>query len=159
QLIVRLLKLRDTACLSWFRLNDVTSDVRRLNLRRQLENMGSPLYLASSAGLNEIVRVFLDEGADVNEEGQYHGNALHAASHNGHVEVVKQLLAAKANPNAMVLDCGTALHEASYRGHVEVVEQLLATGENGAEVNAQGGEYGNALQAASASYGDNEKVV
>jgi hypothetical protein len=32
---------------------------------------------------------------------------------------------------------------------VEVVEQLLAAGEKGAEVNSQGGFYGNALQAAS----------
>ena len=43
-------------------------------------------------------------------------------------------------------DCGTILHAASIGGHFVIVQMLL---EKGADVNAQGGYYGNALQAAS----------
>ena len=44
------------------------------------------------------------------------------------------------------IDMGTILNAASAGGHDKVVQMLL---EKGAEVNAQGGAYGNALQAAS----------
>ena len=43
---------------------------------------------------------------------------------------------------------------ASFRGHEKVVQILL---DKGADINAQGGRYGNALQAA--SYGGHEKEV
>jgi hypothetical protein len=48
----------------------------------------------------------------------------------------------------------TRLMVACFFGHVAVAKWSL---EEGADVNAQGGEYGNALQAASS--GDHEKVV
>ena len=48
----------------------------------------------------------------------------------------------------------TPLYLAAENGHEKVVELLLG---NGADVNAQGGDFGNALQAA--SYGGHEKVV
>ncbi|KAL9632949.1 MAG: hypothetical protein Q9164_004994 [Protoblastenia rupestris] len=44
------------------------------------------------------------------------------------------------------IDFGTTLHAASAGGHKKIVEILL---EKGADINAQGGYYGNALQAAS----------
>jgi ankyrin repeat domain-containing protein 50 len=43
---------------------------------------------------------------------------------------------------------------AAENGHEKVIELLLG---KSADINAQGGEYGNALQAA--SYGGHEKVV
>lgn len=36
----------------------------------------------------EIVRMLLDNGADVNAQGGKHGNALQAALEKGHLEVV-----------------------------------------------------------------------
>ena len=46
------------------------------------------------------------------------------------------------------------MHSASYKGNEAVVKLLL---ENGAKVNAEGGKYGNALQAA--LYRGNKAIV
>ncbi|KAF7136844.1 hypothetical protein CNMCM5793_006414 [Aspergillus hiratsukae] len=117
--------------------------------------MASPLYYASFAGLRRTIELLLEKGADVNAQGGLYGNALQAACVEGHKEVVQLLLENGAEVN--VQDggyYGNALHAACVEGHKEVAQLLL---ENGAEVNAKGGEYGNALQAASAQ-GDNEVV-
>ena len=46
------------------------------------------------------------------------------------------------------------LYAASFEGHDEIIELLLS---KGADVNAQGGKYGNALQAASSR--GHDKIV
>ena len=53
-----------------------------------------------------------------------------------------------------VRKCCLPLNKVVAGGHEKIVELLLR---NGADVNAQGGVYGTALQAA--SYGGHEKVV
>jgi ankyrin repeat protein len=73
-------------------------------------------------------------------------NALHLAAFNGHVQVVKSLLDANRKDVNIPDDTGTyALIWASLNGHKKIVQLLL---EQGANVDAQGGRYGNALQAA-----------
>jgi ankyrin repeat protein len=44
-------------------------------------------------GHEEVVRLLLDKGAEVNAQGGRYGNALQAASDRGHEEVVKMLVA------------------------------------------------------------------
>ena len=44
---------------------------------------GSPLYLASVRGHEQVVKLLLDKGAKVNVKGKYYGNALQAASQGG----------------------------------------------------------------------------
>jgi ankyrin repeat protein len=119
------------------------------------ENMATPLYYASLAGLQYTVELLTEKGADVNVQGGDDGNALQAASSHGHKEVVLLLLEKGADVNAQGGDYGNALQAASWGGHKEVVLLLL---EKGADVNAQGGFYGNALQAASQE-GYNEVVL
>jgi ankyrin repeat protein len=53
-----------------------------------------------SVGHEEVVRLLLDKGADVNVHGGACGNALHAASEGGHEAVVKMLLEKGADVNA-----------------------------------------------------------
>ncbi|KAK5805953.1 hypothetical protein VI817_000211 [Penicillium citrinum] len=72
--------------------------------------------------------------------------ALHLASFNGHEREVAFLLSLSRKDINSTDSTGTyPIISASQNGYEKVVQLLL---EEGAEVNAQGGDYGNALQAA-----------
>ncbi|KAK6342226.1 hypothetical protein TWF730_001704 [Orbilia blumenaviensis] len=121
----------------------------------------SALLRASLNGHRDIVKLLLENGADVNTSGpeiyswslinnredlilllahdnQYedHGNAILGASSNGNRDVVELLLEYGANINK---DGGKALCGAAQNGHRDVVELLL---KNGANINWY---YGKAL--------------
>ncbi|KAK1074316.1 hypothetical protein LTR74_001240 [Friedmanniomyces endolithicus] len=100
------------------------------------------LQAASRYGNEKVVQLLLDWGTDVNAQGGLHGNALQAACYNGYEKVVQ-----------LLLDWGT--DAACYNGYEKVVQLLL---DRCADVNAQGGKFGNALNAVCCgSY--NSKVV
>ncbi|KAJ7865042.1 ankyrin repeat-containing domain protein [Mycena olivaceomarginata] len=145
------------------------------------------LQAASSEGRPEDVQLLLEYGADVNAQGGHWGTALQAATYHGNTEVARVLLASGAEVNAQGGEYGTALQAAfcakdndlmrhanpgahdllrllgvdsftaasTYRPYAMDMARLLLT--NGANVNVQGGKFGNALQAAS-SEGENEVV-
>lgn len=92
------------------------------------QNIGTPLYYASLAGLQHTTQRLLENKADVNARGGYYGNALQAASRRGHTEIVQLLLDKGAYINAEGGDCGTAIRAASEYGHKEVVQRLLDHG-------------------------------
>jgi ankyrin repeat protein len=80
---------------------------------------------------------------------------IRLAALNNHSKVLKHFLDKTKEETDAKDEAGrTALYWASDMGHDKVVEMLL---ERGADINAHGGHYGNALQAASA--GGNDKVV
>jgi ankyrin repeat protein len=54
--------------------------------------MGNALQAASEGGDEQIVKLLLDQGADVNAQGGCYGNALQAASARGHEQIIKLLL-------------------------------------------------------------------
>jgi hypothetical protein len=82
-------------------------------------------------------------------------NALNLAAFNGHEQEVQFLLATQKHDIDMADDSGTnPLMWASLNGHENSVQMLL---EHGADVNAHGGRYGNALYAASSR--GHEKIV
>ncbi|KAH8704430.1 ankyrin repeat-containing domain protein [Phaeosphaeriaceae sp. PMI808] len=128
-----------------------TSDVSDIS---EDEKSGNLLYAASEEGDEELMKLLLDRGANVNAQGGHYGNALQAASEEGDEELVKLLLDRGANVNAQGGHYGNALQAASYGGHERIMKLLL---DSGANVNARGGRYGNALQAA--SYGGHERTV
>ena len=53
---------------------------------------GTTLHAASLEGHQEVVKILLDKGADVNTQGGFYGDALQAASKGGHQEVIQILL-------------------------------------------------------------------
>lgn len=149
---------------------------RGANIHIQGGRLGNALQAAAFGGHEVVVQQLLDEGVDVNTQGGHFGNALQAAAFGGHSVVVKQLVDAGADINAQGGHCGNALQaaaskghgsmeielfddggacvrdqgcpyvpEATLSGHSAVVKQLL---EKGANINAHGGHYGYALQAA-----------
>lgn len=92
----------------------------------------------------ELIRVLLDNQADVNMYDCHYGAALHAASFEGQDATVRMLIDAGADVNAKVpeRDQETALQAACIGNHKEIAEVLL---QNGADPNIQDGYHGNAL--------------
>jgi ankyrin repeat protein len=100
------------------------------------------LHIACLIGIERVVGLLLDRGANINEEIGGVENPLQVASAAGHEAVVRVLLERGANVNT---PNGTALIMASRGGHTETVRLLL---EYGAKINTKGGKYDNALHAA-----------
>ncbi|KAJ7453730.1 ankyrin repeat-containing domain protein [Mycena latifolia] len=102
-------------------------------------NGGLALQLASAQGNDNMVQFLIHLGLDVNT----FGGALMAATYEGHESTVRLLLESNADANAV-----PALFVASNEGHESVVQLLISLGAN---VNAVPEEapFGTALQAAS----------
>lgn len=110
----------------------------------------SALLRAVSAGNDKVVKLLLDQDADVKAKlSCSYASALYEASKNNHEEIVKLLLEQKPNVNKDGGYYGTALQVASGWGNERIVKLLL---EYDADVNARGGDlYASALHAASHS--------
>ncbi|KAJ4857382.1 ankyrin repeats (many copies) domain-containing protein [Trichoderma breve] len=125
------------------------------------EECGTALQAACASirwnGSEEIVRLLLERGADVNAEGGKYGTALRTVCakcpSNSQVEIIRLLLDHGANINAVTAgEYGTALQIVCafphWQGSEQVVRFLL---ERGADVNAKDGRFGTALQAVCAA--------
>ncbi|KAJ7874014.1 ankyrin repeat domain-containing protein [Mycena olivaceomarginata] len=99
---------------------------------------------AGARGTPEIIKLLLASGADPNIEGGAHGTALQASLSDPACWGIVRLLL--PHPNTRVTEGNRVLHDVSIAGEIEVVKMLL---KKGANLNAPGGEYGTALQAAS----------
>ncbi|RDK39595.1 ankyrin [Aspergillus phoenicis ATCC 13157] len=91
----------------------------------------TPLHAAARKGKEDIVKLLLDDGANVNAKGEVYGEkltALHAASKAGHLGVVQALLDKGADVNAQCEYQGTALKDALRYGKREIVQLLLDRG-------------------------------
>jgi ankyrin repeat protein len=93
----------------------------------------TPLIEAAANGHMEVVKLLIENGADVNLKGEAWYGPLHAAAAKGHLEVVKILLENGADVN--IFHHNKPLHNAAMNGHIEVARILLA---HGADINAKG---------------------
>ncbi|KAJ7274605.1 ankyrin repeat-containing domain protein [Mycena rebaudengoi] len=145
-------------------------EIVKLLVQRGLGGDLGPALEAAASGLHlEIIRFLLASGADVNAQGDY-GTALDLACCQGFTEIVQVLLDHGADCNiaggkyanalqatasyaysdgfysqwSVAEEAARKAEEASQR--TEIVQMLL---QKGAHINAKGGEYGSALQAAS----------
>ncbi|KAJ7681640.1 ankyrin repeat-containing domain protein [Mycena rosella] len=121
---------------------------------------GGPLQTAMVNGDQEMIRLFIENGADMD------GLTLHVASYFGYGAAVSLLLAQGADINVRGatdgvnlyeygVGYGTALEAASAQGHEAVVRLLV---EKGADVNVTGGSYSGSAFSAAAAHG-HEKIV
>jgi ankyrin repeat protein len=99
------------------------------------------LHIAATRGFESIVKLLLDNGAEVNGrmlQRKYGDTPLHVAVTSGHVEVTQVLLNAGADPNARAGEfiSQTPLHRAARAGFYVIVRDLL---EAGSHVNAPDG--------------------
>lgn len=133
--------------INWLRLRHYEEDMP--------DSVGTPLYYASQAGLNESVELLLDRGADFDDPGKDLTTPLvplQAASSFGYLKIVEMLIKKVANVKGGIY--GSPLIVASYRGYEMVVRTLL---DHGADVNLGGGRFGNVIR--TAIEGGNEAVV
>jgi ankyrin repeat protein len=110
-----------------------------------LSAMNVALREASSIGYEQIVKVLIHKGADVNAQGGPYDTVLQAAASKGHEGIVNLLLNAGADINARGKRYGTALLAATFEERQQVVQILLARGADTAFVHAT---YGTALRTA-----------
>ncbi|KNG52873.1 Pfs, NACHT and Ankyrin domain protein [Stemphylium lycopersici] len=78
----------------------------------------------------EIIRLLIENGANINKETGMHGTALIAASNAGNEDIVQLLLEEGADPNANGRKFANALQGATAGGHVKIVELLIKNGAN-----------------------------
>jgi ankyrin repeat protein len=64
----------------------------RYNVKKHDGYYGPELWEASGRGNEQMVKLLLDNGTDVNTQGGLYGTALRAASNGGHEQIVKLLL-------------------------------------------------------------------
>ncbi|KAJ7756596.1 ankyrin repeat-containing domain protein [Mycena metata] len=106
----------------------------------------SALQGVSPSAHEDIVRLLLEKGADVNLRAGRLGSALQVAAYWDHQTLVQLLIDHGADVNCRDRGpFGNALQAAAYDGHEAVVRLLI---DIGADVNLEGGEYGSALYAA-----------
>jgi ankyrin repeat protein len=95
----------------------------------------SALYMVSSSGRVEAVKILLKANANVDTVcGGDDFTPLQVASYEGHEEIVKLLIAAGSNVNRAHKKGYTALHLAAMNGHIEAVKQLCS---NRADLNVK----------------------
>ena len=123
---------KGNAFLNWIRLDNPDEPYLWGNLHLNLppEEIASPLYYASLAGLFETVKTLCDMGADANAIGGSSSTALIAASRNDHIEIANLLLEKGAQVN-FESTRGTVLEIALAEGSIEISRLLL---EHGAEM-------------------------
>lgn len=114
---------------------------------------------STSGNAKEIIQLLLDKGADINStygrffdgvnEGGFFNTALQVACNAGELRRVRFLLVRGADPNKHGEAEHTVLQLAAKSGWTLIMKELI---EYGADVHAQRGEYGNALQAAARAF-------
>ncbi|KAI5844018.1 ankyrin repeat-containing domain protein [Morchella snyderi] len=107
---------------------------------------GSILQLAIDWGQEDIARLLVGKGAKINVQSGCHGSALHAAVYRGSGKIVQLLLNNGANLEPQN-DHGNALQMAIQLAQYDIA-RALADNAGPAEINAQGGRYGNCLSTA-----------
>lgn len=115
----------------------------------------SAIAAAASVGSEDIVRLLLDRGANVNADCDYWGNTLRAAAFSGNESIVRLVLEKGAEDNANS-DIDSFLQSAVKGGNINIVKLAL---DRGANVNERPVEGISALHNATFVRGGNEDIV
>ena len=101
------------------------------------------LGVAAIHGRLDVVKLLIQNGANVNTAQKGKATPLQLAVISGHIEIAKVLIQNGADVDAVnYYAFGTVLQTAAWHGHIEMVTMLL---QNGADVNSRREGYGTAL--------------
>jgi hypothetical protein len=104
----------------------------RLDVDRQAgKHRMNALHLATRYNNEEIVRLLIDAGADVNVQHSSAGGALHIAARENNVNLIRMLLAHGADVDVTIgIKGATPLQVATEFGNEEVIRLLVGAGAN-----------------------------
>ena len=109
---------------------------------RELIRNGADMYYSGSLLISipdqlchndnlELIKVFINEGYDVNYSGMAGGRTLlHSYAETDSIEIIKFLIKSGANVNAEDSFGGTPVQEAASRGYIKVLKFLIDSGGN-----------------------------
>ncbi|UKZ53982.1 hypothetical protein TrVGV298_007786 [Trichoderma virens] len=97
------------------------------------------LLIATHYGHHAIVKVLVENGADIEAKDSMGRTPLSQAAENGHEAIVKLLVEKGADIEAKDLFGQTPLSQAAENGHEAIVKLLV---ENGADIEAKDGVFG-----------------
>ncbi len=97
-----------------------------------------PIQNAAREGHNDIIKVLIDYGANINVENYWTDTALHFAAQNNNAETCKFLIENGAETEHMTEDGETALHSAARSGRVDSIEALVEMGAKIDQTNKDG---------------------
>ncbi len=92
------------------------------------------LLSTAISGNLHLLKVLIENSADVNSKDKGGQTPLHKSAENGHLECLKYLIEIKANPNAEDKHSQTPVHKSAENGHLECLKYLI---ESKADVNAK----------------------
>lgn len=98
------------------------------SIDRTDEDGRTMLWMASARGHDEVVKVLIDGGADVNKKGPKGASPFQVACGKGHLMAAGVLLANKADVNLPNQNGFTPLHSACMNGRDNVVRFLINVG-------------------------------
>ncbi len=103
-------------------------DLLNVDLNQVYEYEGSPLHVAVKEGDIELVKHFIEKGANVNIQGAFGETPLHIAVDRGYDVIVKLLLEKGADPNIQSNEGNTPLHIAVISSSADIAYELLKAG-------------------------------
>jgi uncharacterized protein len=119
-------------------------------------NGSTALMKAAFNGLSEVVRIFLEAGADANKKSKEGRTALHFAAKWGDADMITALLQHRADPNVRDYIGVTPLMRAAKYNKPNVVSLLLRRGASVSETDITGKT---AMHFAEERDGDSEEVI
>lgn len=120
--------LSDTALVSWLKVHAPGSwhDF----LFKDLIDIATPLHYASIIGLETVVPLLLEKGADVDAKTRSGETALQLAAKNGHATITRLLLDGKAKVNSEDFGGRMPLFWGATMDHFIIIKLLLARNAN-----------------------------
>jgi ankyrin repeat protein len=97
-----------------------------------------PLTIAVANRHVEVVRVLLENGADVERTENFQQTALHFAASEGEIDICRLLLDFGAKVDSLNSWNASPLHEAALLGHLSVVKLLVERGADVSRKNVHG---------------------
>jgi len=118
---------------------------QRADVTEEMRVFGAAIHLASFIGDDEVVRLLIVKGSNVNSIGGYFETPLLAAVAGRNITITKLLLNSGAKINYVSSEHATALHLACSHDLKPIVRALI---DHGADVNAQIDHHGTPLSVA-----------